>query len=538
MTLYGPLTAQNFLDLFKTVTRGGHKRAVMEEILDALIRTVESERGFLLELGDGASPRVLAARNHEGRSLARTLEAISVHALQKAIRSPKRWHLSSRTLEDRRHLTDESRRGGRRPRAILAVLIPLEPSPGRERIWGAAYLDHRFKEIEVNEHRLLSMEHWCVLLELVFRLRRGERLLRRRDQQIEKLEASAAAAPGDEPPAPPEPQAPLEAVEFHGFWTASEPMKRVIEVLQRIAASDLAVLITGETGAGKGLLARAVHRSSRRAERPFLSVNCGALPEALLESELFGHLRGAFTGADLDHQGLIEQAEGGTLFLDEIGDMSAAMQKKLLRFLEDGRYRPLGGREEKQADVRLVSATRLSLAAEVEAGRFRSDLFYRLCGLQLEVPPLRQRRQDILPLAEGLLAAHARDLGLPVPPLDAGAQNWLLAHLWPGNVRELENLMRQVLVLAPPAVDRAALARIFRKQASVARGAALEIDGVVAAAEERAIRKALGECAGNKSQAAALLGITRKSLYRRLAKYGLLEGARDERWSDSTGGRR
>jgi DNA-binding NtrC family response regulator len=141
-------------------------------------------------------------------------------------------------------------------------------------------------------------------------------------------------------------------------------------------------------------------------------------------------------------------------------------------------------------------------------------------------------------LAEGLLAAHARDLGLPVPPLDAGAQNWLLAHLWPGNVRELENLMRQVLVLAPPAVDRAALARIFRKQASVARGAALEIDGVVAAAEERAIRKALGECAGNKSQAAALLGITRTSLYRRLAKYGLLEGARDERWSDSTGGRR
>jgi two-component system response regulator PilR (NtrC family) len=235
--------------------------------------------------------------------------------------------------------------------------------------------------------------------------------------------------------------------EFSNIIGRSEPMLEVFRMVETIAKTTSTILITGESGTGKDLVARAIHYNSLRRERPFVALNCGGVPETLLESELFGHMRGAFTGADTNKKGLIEVAEGGTVFLDEIGEMNTTMQVKLLRVLQDRRFRRLGGTEEVQADIRVIAATNQDLENLVAGGRFREDLFYRINVIRMHLPPLRERKEDIPLLAEHFLSKYADQMKKPVRSVAQASLPLLQMYGWPGNVRELENVIERAVAL-------------------------------------------------------------------------------------------
>jgi DNA-binding NtrC family response regulator len=293
-------------------------------------------------------------------------------------------------------------------------------------------------------------------------------------------------------------------------------MRALVQIVERVAAGDLGVLITGESGTGKEVLAQLIHARSRRAAGPFVAINCAALPDGLVEDELFGHGRGAFTGAIHDRRGLFEEADGGTLFLDEVGELAPGTQAKLLRVLEDRTVRALGGRLPRHVDVRVVAASHRELR---DGGAFRVDLYYRLAGIVIDVPPLRERRGDILPLAERFLARAAAATGKPPPGLGPSARAWLLSQAWPGNARELRNAIdRAVLLCDGTAIDVAHLtgdpfARATPSEASLRDS--------VADVERARIREMLDECAGNQSEAARRLGVSRNTLAARIKAHGL-----------------
>jgi len=314
--------------------------------------------------------------------------------------------------------------------------------------------------------------------------------------------------------------------DYDAIVGASDEMKRVFHELDRIVETELPVLIHGESGTGKELIARAIHFNGARKDRPFIAENCAALPDTLLESELFGHTRGAFTGADRAKKGLLEQASGGTLFLDEIGDMSSEMQKKLLRVLQEGEVRPLGSSKTIQVDVRLLAASHQNLEELVKEGKFREDLFYRINVLTLRLPPLRERPEDIPLLAEALLSRAAREAGRQVPHLPHEVQAALAAYGWPGNVRELENEMRRVLLLADEAVRLDNLSPNVLDLSGEGGAAPTpvivgDLRAAVVRFERQAIQGALERNGGNKSRASKELGISRFALQRKLEKYGL-----------------
>src|SRR5512143_2059432 len=298
----------------------------------------------------------------------------------------------------------------------------------------------------------------------------------------------------------------------------SEAMLQVFKTAARVAASDATVLIFGESGTGKELVARAIHQASPRAPGPFVPVDCGAIAEGLLESELFGHVRGAFTGAQAARRGLFEEASGGTVFLDEIGDVGPGLQARLLRTLQEGTIRRVGANESIPVDVRVVAATNKDLEAAVKGGRFREDLYYRLNVVTIRIPPLRERREDVPLLAEHFAAKHGRGKGAISPE----AREVLQTYDWPGNVRELENVVARALALNPSGVVVPADLpdRLRALRAEPARGLPLP-PGFRPTLDELSRRYAalvLGECGGNKTRAAELLGIDRKTLYRILGE--------------------
>ncbi len=307
---------------------------------------------------------------------------------------------------------------------------------------------------------------------------------------------------------------------FEHLIARSDAMKEVFYLARKVAATDATVLIRGESGTGKSVLARAIHLASVRRARPFLKVNCGALPESLLESELFGHEKGAFTGAVRRKDGLFKVADGGTLFLDEIGDITATIQLKLLQVLEEKTFLMVGGTSPLTVDVRIVAATNRELEEALADGSFRGDLFYRLNVFPILIPPLRERPDDIVPLVERFLRIKGVDTG-KVPP---EVMKVLLRLPLPGNVRELENILQRALILAgegtvetaqvegPPVVEPSNLLKGFE----------IPDEGLVLEELEKAlIRKALAKAGGNKSKAAELLGLTRRTLYSRMERYGI-----------------
>ena len=308
--------------------------------------------------------------------------------------------------------------------------------------------------------------------------------------------------------------------------SADSPLNDVCRVAERVAAHEMSILITGESGTGKELLARAVHYASRRADGAFVVENCGALPDTLLESELFGHKRGAYTGAFEDRIGLFQQADGGTIFLDEIGETSPAFQVKLLRALQEGEIRPLGSPRPVSIDVRVIAATNRDLEADVRSGRFREDLYYRLAGMTLRLPPLRERPQDIALIAAELLdlrrAQAARQGALLAPE----ALRCLERYAWPGNVRELQNEIMRMLALAD---DDVLGVELLSPAVRVVNGNHAAVDVVangtlkdrVERIEADVIRETMARLRGNKSRAAEELGLSRVGLRAKLARYGL-----------------
>jgi len=308
---------------------------------------------------------------------------------------------------------------------------------------------------------------------------------------------------------------------FEEIVGGSAPMREVFEWIRRAAPTRSAVLVTGETGTGKELVARAIHRQSPRADKLFVPINCAAIPSDLLESELFGHARGAFTGAQSDREGKFRTADGGTLFLDEIGDMDPRLQAKLLRAVQEGVIEPVGSNRRIAVDVRVVSSTHRNLEAAIVTGEFREDLFYRLNVLRIHLPPLRDRRRDVAALAESFLAQFGREMAKGPIRLSAGALRVLESYSWPGNVRELRNLMERAAVLAPGDVVDEALAESLLPAAREPEVGAGDLASAVAATERKAILQALAETGDDKAAAARRLGIGERTLWTKLKKHGL-----------------
>src|SRR3989454_656247 len=304
-----------------------------------------------------------------------------------------------------------------------------------------------------------------------------------------------------------------------GIIAQSPAMKKVLNLVERIGPADAHVLITGENGTGKEVIARALHAISARSSKPLVSLNAGALAEGVFESELFGHVRGAFTDAKADRAGRFELADGGTLFLDEIANVPLNLQPKLLRVLETGQFERVGSSKSQKADVRVLSATNADLNAEVSQGRFRQDLLFRLNTVEIHLPPLRDRREDIAPLAEHFLRRHSEHYRRSIAGFTDEAFEALRQHSWPGNVRELDHVVeRAVLMTAGNMVTAFDLALQSGRDASVsARLEELSLEEV----ERLLIRKALSRFDGNANLAAEALGLSRSALYRRLQKYGL-----------------
>jgi len=327
----------------------------------------------------------------------------------------------------------------------------------------------------------------------------------------------------------------LESRERGRIVGVSPAWKETLRQIGRVAGSDTTVLLTGESGTGKEVVAGLLHKNSPRADRMLIAVNCAAVPEQLLESELFGHEKGAFTGATATRIGRVEQAAGGTLFLDEIVEMSPLLQAKLLRVLEAREFQRVGGNQTIQADVRVISATNRDLAKAISSQQFREDLYYRLNVFQIHLAPLRERREDIGLLAESFLESLGPKMARPAAGISRDALEWLLAHHWPGNVRELRNAIERAILMC----DGGLITREHLPALSTGNGAGAEdlnrwLDpaaslppgGIDLDAIERVLlEKALRQAKGNKSTAARLLGLTRAKLYSRLEKHGLHDPA-------------
>jgi DNA-binding NtrC family response regulator len=347
---------------------------------------------------------------------------------------------------------------------------------------------------------------------------------------LEHLVERVQAALKRKPPAPAALAAGPESMIIGSHPTIVEVYKAVA----RVAPLPLPVLITGETGTGKELVARALHRFGGHAEGPFVPLNCGAIPENLLESELFGHRKGAFTGAVRDHKGAIEGARGGTIFLDEVGELPPLLQVKLLRFLQDGEIRPVGGERGLQVPVRVVAATHRELQREVEAGRLREDFFYRLSAYEIRLPSLRERRSDIPLLVEHFRRRYQEELGgRDVPGPSEAALRPLAEHPWPGNVRELENTVQRALVDLGSLADAEGIRGLLAETPGGGDGDAatapiIGSDLTLEELERSHIEAVLRRTGGNRTRTAAILGIERKSLYRKARRLGIDLGGEEE----------
>jgi DNA-binding NtrC family response regulator len=354
--------------------------------------------------------------------------------------------------------------------------------------------------------------------------------------RAELLEAVRARLARIESARPAEAATPAKVAQAASIVVEDPVMQGVYQLAAKAAQALISVLVLGETGVGKEVLAQTIHKLSQRREGPCLALNCAAISESLLEGELFGNERGAYTGASQARPGLLESANGGTVFLDEVGDLPLAIQVKLLRVLEERRILRVGGRTPVPIDVRFVSATNRDLEAEVARGNFRQDLYYRLNGLSITIPPLRERQREILPLAERFAESAARQLGREAPRISEEASELLLGYGWPGNIRELKNVIGRAVVVAEGVIGPSALPDALRRSVEhpppsvpPPGGADVEppasqnqsLKGQLAVLERQRILEALEKCHGNQTAAAELLGMSRRTLVSRLAEYDL-----------------
>lgn len=497
-------------------------RQLLAEFLDRVAAEVDCERIFLFVLRPAGGFRVLVGRSRDREDLTQPARRMSHYAIRRLVESENPVVVTD-ARRDRRYRTEIALEGKKGPRSIVVLPIHFGGS-----LQGGVYADHRFRRMRSSGALRGSLREWLGLLGLSLRLRKSRQ--RRKVTRSKGPRDSGTGARRAERPALGSMDPPGGVEMFHGLLSGNPDMRDLFEVVRSLSSSTLPVIIRGDTGTGKTLLARAVHACSSCASGPFSAVDPAAIPEELIESELLGHVQGAFTGADTDRQGIFELSDGGTLLLDDVANMREEFQKKLLRVLEDGQVRPLGAKEPLRVRVRTVSVTSRDLEQLVRQGSFRRDLYYRLKGVVFDLPPIRDRREDILPLARHFLDLHAERESRTPPSLEESARLRLVGYDWPGNVREIENEMRRLVALGLRSVEASHLAPFLQERRVRGRGAVggvgeeasgVSLQETVETAEKSAIETALKLAAGNKSRAAGALGITRKTLYRRMEKYGL-----------------
>jgi Nif-specific regulatory protein len=482
-------------DMIRALNSETDPEALLVASLEMSMKAVGAERGMILISGPtGSDFSVRLAKNLEKETEA-DAEAFSRRIVLQAERGESVLALDAGQDDRFKEFKSVSLF---RIRSLMCV-----PLRSHGKIIGTVYLDSRRQGRPFTREDLRFVEAFADHAALAL-----ENARRRAELEAENKRLKAVAG---------------ERASYANIVGRSPAMQRVFDLLERIASSETTVLIQGESGTGKELVARAIHFNGPRKDKAFLSENCAAIAETLLESELFGHVKGAFTGADKDRAGVFEQSHGGTLFLDEVGDMSQAMQARLLRVLQDGELRRVGGDRSIKVDVRVIAATNKDLQIEVAAGRFREDLYYRLAVIPVNLPPLRERVGDVPFIASHLLEQIAGARNRPKPHLDGAVFDALERYAWPGNVRQLENLLRRMALLAGDGpIDRSVidsdseLARMLFGKESAA-GPMLSLEKT----EQEQIRRALDAAAGNRDRAARLLGISRATIYRKMREYDL-----------------
>jgi Nif-specific regulatory protein len=482
-------------DMIRALNSENDPEALLESSLQMAMQAVEAERGMiLLSVSAGSDFSVRLARNLEKETEA-DAEAVSRGIVTQAEMGESVLALDAGQDE---RFKDFKSISLFRIRSLMCV-----PMRSRGRIVGTVYLDSRRQGKPFTQDDVRFVEAFADHAALAL-----ENVRRRAELELENRRLKAVVG---------------ERSAYGKIVGRAPAMQKVFNLLERIAISDVPILIQGESGTGKELVARALHYNGPRKDKIFVSENCAALPETLLESELFGHVKGAFTGADRDRAGLFEHAHEGTLFLDEVGDMSPAMQARLLRVLQEGELRRVGGDHPIKVDVRLITATNKDLQSEIAAGRFREDLYYRLAVVPVQLPPLRERVGDVPFLAGHLLEQIALARGRTTPRIEPEILDAMECYSWPGNVRQLENVLRRISLLAG---DAAITRDVIESDAELARmflGKQLQAGPLLSMVktEEEQIRRALEAAAGNRDRAARLLGISRATIYRKMREYSL-----------------
>ncbi len=489
-----------YTKLFEFSDRLMHVRdltELLDALMDAVIEITNADKGFLILL-EGENLDVKVARNLNRENIADAVSQLSDSIIAKVVRSRKPVIVSDAMSDDE----FGSAKSVMHLKVSSVICVPLLD---RGRLLGLIYVGNDsirdlFQDQTLRVLTVFSSQASLIVANalLLNELRHDNKRLSDR----------------------------LEQYRFGEIVGTSAPMQAVFRKVEKISPTDISVLITGETGTGKELIAREIHNRSPRAGKPFITINCGAIPENLLESELFGHKKGAFTDAVQDRRGLFEEASGGTLFLDEIGELPLGLQVKLLRVLEDEKIRRLGETRDVQVDVRIIAATHRDLLNETKAGRFREDLFYRLNVLPIHCPPLRERREDVPLLIDHFLSRNNARLGTDIRGIDTEARRLLYEYAWPGNVRELENEVQRLVIQAEPGaiVGPELLSGEIRQVEGVINEAGAEKGALkdrVEQVEKFILLEALREHNNNKTSAAKALGITREGLHKKLKQLGI-----------------
>ncbi len=514
---FAPAQIAELESIIRALSQRDRLRPLLEQVLDTMVLWTGVERGLLLLRAPDGRLVPRAARNLARRDLTGEQLALSQTIARRAIDSGEAVVATDAfsSLGDV-HASVHALR----LRSVLAV-----PLVARGETLGVVYLDDRVRKGAFGPAELAWVNVVASQAAMAIADARDTVLLRRAVRRAERARARLEGILVEREAELDVTRTQLELARdsretrytYDEIAGRSEPMRELLRLVDRVTASDVPVLVVGESGTGKELVARAVHQNGPRSRRPFVTENCASVPESLLESTLFGHVRGAFTGASSTRAGLFDVADGGTLFLDEIGEMPLAMQAKLLRVLQDGEVRPVGGERSRKVDVRVIAATHRDLEAMVGEGRFREDLFYRLNVIALRVPPLRERAQDIPLLVEHFLKKHGGGRGVKVT---RGAMGKLVGFPWPGNVRQLENEVRRALVLADGAID------VQELSADVARGGGAKAGGSdlrsrVDALEAELVTEALAKTRGNQTRAAQALGLSRFGLQKMMKRLGI-----------------
>jgi len=500
---------------------------LLDYIIDTVIDLTEAERGFLLLAEPDGSLQVKVARNIDQRALQVPAGGgevpLSLSIAEQAARTAEPVITVDATEDGR--FAEALSVSHLRLRSVLAVPLMVKGRPV-----GTIYVDHRLRQgvfaereaqlvLDLADQAAIAIENARLLAENSRRQQEIERLNLQLQEQVEHQEAELDGVREELRSSK---QALALQYDYRNIIGKTPRMMELFRLMDRVTETDLPVVIQGESGTGKELVARAIHVNGKRSNGPFVGENCGAIPETLLESVLFGHVKGAFTGADRERRGLFEVASGGTLFLDEVGETSPAMQTKLLRVLQDGEVRRVGGDRTRRTDVRIVAASNKDLSRLVEQGKFREDLFYRLNVVRVEIPPLRERREDIPLLVEHFLGKHSPELSRTITREALAA---LMGYAWPGNVRELENEVMRLCALAGEVVDPDELSLQVRGGIPLNLGDAddLSIKARVEHLEKELITRALKKTGGNNTRAAKMLGLSRYGLLKKLKRYGFVK---------------